>query len=115
MKSESPDTSYLSLPDGTGPFPGVVVVHEASGLNDNIRDICARFAREGYAALGADLFGGRNRAACMARMFAGAMAGNLDHYGVPALKAALGRRPAMPRSTPPGSAQSASAWADPSC
>jgi carboxymethylenebutenolidase len=27
----------------------------------------------------------------MARMFAGAMAGNLDHYGVPALKAALGR------------------------
>ena len=91
MKSESPDTSYLSLPDGTGPFPGVVVVHEASGLNDNIRDICARFALEGYAALGADLFGGRNRAACMARMFAGAMAGNLDHYGVPALKAALGR------------------------
>jgi carboxymethylenebutenolidase len=27
----------------------------------------------------------------MARMLAGAMTGNLDHYGVPALKAALGR------------------------
>ena len=68
----------------------MVVIHEASGLNDNIRDICGRFAGEGYAALGVDLFEGRNRAVCMARMFAGGMAGNLDYYGVPALKAALG-------------------------
>jgi dienelactone hydrolase len=45
-----------------------VVVHEASGLNDNIRDICGRFAAEGYDALGVDLFEGRNRAVCMARM-----------------------------------------------
>ena len=74
----------------------MVVVHEASGLNDNIRDICGRFAREGYAALGVDLFADRNRAACMARMFAGAMAGNLDYYGVPALKAALGRLACQP-------------------
>ena len=34
--------------------------------------------------------------ACMARMFAGAMAGNLDHYGVPALKAALSRLASHP-------------------
>jgi carboxymethylenebutenolidase len=91
MKADQLGTSYLALPDGTGPFPGVVVVHEAFGLNDNIRDICARFAGEGYAALGVDLFAGRSRAACMARMFAGMMAGNLEHYGVPALKAALGQ------------------------
>ena len=91
MKAERLGTSYLALPDGTGPFPGVVVVHEAFGLNDNIRDICARFGGEGYAALGVDLFAGRSRAACMARMFAGMMVGNLEHYGVPALKAALGQ------------------------
>ncbi len=91
MTTETPDTAYLALPDGSGPFPGVVVIHEAFGLNDNIRDICRRFAAEGYAAFGIDLFEGRNRAVCMARMFAGAMAGNLDHYGVPALKDALGR------------------------
>jgi radical SAM protein len=91
MKAEPLGTSYLALPDGAGPFPGVVVVHEAFGLNDNIRDICARFAGEGYAALGVDLFAGRGRAACMARMFAGMMAGNLEHYGVRALKAALGQ------------------------
>jgi carboxymethylenebutenolidase len=38
-----------------------------------------------------DLFEGRNRAACMARMFIDGMAGNLNYYGVLALKAALGR------------------------
>jgi carboxymethylenebutenolidase len=97
VKTESLDTSYLALPDGAGPFPGVVAVHEAFGLNDNIRDICGRFAAEGYAALGVDLFAGRSRAACMARMFAGAMAGNLDYHGVPALKAALGRLAGHPQ------------------
>jgi carboxymethylenebutenolidase len=91
MRTESLGTAYLALPDGTGPHPGVVVVHEAFGLNDNIRGICQRLAAEGYAALGVDLFQGRNRAACMARMFLGGMTGNLDYYGVPALKAALGR------------------------
>ena len=91
MRTEFLGTSYLALPDGPAPYPGVVVVHEASGLNDNIRGICRRFAAEGYAALGVDLFEGRNRAACMARMFIGGMAGNLNYYGVPALKAALGR------------------------
>jgi carboxymethylenebutenolidase len=90
MRTESADNVYLALPDGAGPHPGVVVMHEAFGLNDNIRDICRRFASEGYAALGVDLFEGRNRAVCLARMFVGGMRGNLDHYGVPALKAALG-------------------------
>ncbi len=96
MRTESLGRSYLALPDGSGPFPGVVVVHEASGLNDNIREICGRFAAEGYAALGVDLFEGRNRAVCMARMFGGGMAGNLDYYGVPALKAALGQLAGRP-------------------
>ena len=91
MRTESLGTSYLALPDGPATYPGVVVIHEASGLNDNIRDICRRFAAEGYAALGVDLFEGRNRAACMARMFIGGMAGNLNYYGVPALKTALGQ------------------------
>ncbi len=90
MRTESFKDSYLALPEGPGPHPGVVVIHEASGLNDNIRDICRRFAEQGYAALGVDLFGGRNRVLCMARMFIGGMASNLDYYGVATLKAALG-------------------------
>jgi carboxymethylenebutenolidase len=100
VRTESLGTAYLALPDGPGPDPGLVVVHEAFGLNDNIRDICRRFAAEGYAALGVDLFGDRNRAVCMARMFTGVMAGHLDHYGVPALKAALGQLAAHPGVDP---------------
>jgi carboxymethylenebutenolidase len=96
VRTESLGTAYLALPVGPGPHPGLVIVHEAAGLNDNIRDICRRFAAQGYAALGVDLFGSRNRAVCMARMFAGAMAGNLDHYGVPELKTALGQLAAHP-------------------
>ena len=37
------------------------------GLNDNIRGICRRFAEHGYAALGVDPFGGRNRVVCVAK------------------------------------------------
>jgi carboxymethylenebutenolidase len=43
--------AYLVLPAGDGPFPGVVVIHEILGLNDNIRDVAQRFASERYAAL----------------------------------------------------------------
>jgi dienelactone hydrolase len=43
--------SYFAIPEGSGPFPGIIVIHEIFGLNDNIRDITRRFANEGYAAL----------------------------------------------------------------
>jgi len=96
MRTEFLDSSYTALPDGPGPFPGVLVVHEAFGLNHNIRGICGRFAAGEYAALGVDLFEDRNRAVCLARMFAGTLAGNLNYYGVPALKAALGQLASHP-------------------
>jgi carboxymethylenebutenolidase len=79
----------LTLPDGRGPHPGVVVIHEAFGLNDNIRDIARRFADAGYAALAVDLFTGRNRAICMARYMAGMLMGSVNRYGIDDLKSAL--------------------------
>jgi carboxymethylenebutenolidase len=100
MRTEQLGTSFLALPEAPTPCPGVVVVHEAAGLNDNIRDICRRFSDEGYAALGVDLFEGRNRALCLARMLVGAMRGDLDHVGVPALKAALAALAAQPAVDP---------------
>jgi carboxymethylenebutenolidase len=49
---------YLSLPaSGTG--PGVVVIQEWWGLNDNIRAIADRFAVEGFVALAPDLYHGK--------------------------------------------------------
>lgn len=82
---------YLARPDGsvTGSLPGVVVIHEIYGLNENIKDIARRFADEGYVALAVDLFAGRNRTVCMFRFLGGMLLNSLDHVGIHDLKAAL--------------------------
>ena len=82
-------TGYLAQPDGEGPFPALVVIHEAFGLNDDIKDIARRFANEGYIALAVDLFGERNKAWCMFRMMRGLLFNSLDHGGIHDLRAAL--------------------------
>jgi carboxymethylenebutenolidase len=51
---------FLVLPDSAGPWPGLLVVHEWWGINDDIRDICRRFAAEGFAAMAVDLYGGKS-------------------------------------------------------
>lgn len=45
---------YLSRPKATGPHPAVIVIHQWSGLNEHIRDVARRLAREGYVALAPD-------------------------------------------------------------
>lgn len=37
-------------------LPGLVVIHEAFGVNDHIRDVCRRFAAQGFVAAAPDLF-----------------------------------------------------------
>src|SRR4051794_28741860 len=80
---------YLTGPEGEGPHPGVVIIHEARGLNDNIKGVAGRLAQEGYVALAVDLFAGRNRAACMFRLLGGLLFNPLGHGGISDLKAAL--------------------------
>jgi carboxymethylenebutenolidase len=58
----------LFLPTGDGPHPGVVVLHESFGLNDDIRRIAARFAGAGYAALAPDLYSHGTRIVCLTRV-----------------------------------------------
>jgi carboxymethylenebutenolidase len=87
---------YLALPDGAGPHPAVVVIHEAFGLTDNIREIARRFADQGYAALAVDLFSGRNRVLCMARLMTAMLRVAPDRFGIRDLSAALGYLSTVP-------------------
>lgn len=47
---------YLTMPDGAGPFPAVVVSQHGSGVDQFIREIADRLAAEGYAAAAPNLF-----------------------------------------------------------
>ena len=80
---------YLVCPEGEGLFPGVVVIHEAYGLNENIKEVTRRFADSGYIALAVDLFSGRNAVICMFRLISGSLFNSLNHEGIRDLRASL--------------------------
>ena len=50
---------YLATPDG-GSGPGVLVIQEWWGLVPHIKDVCDRFAGEGFVALAPDLYRGES-------------------------------------------------------
>jgi carboxymethylenebutenolidase len=50
---------YLAAPEGDGPFPSLVLIHEWNGLTDRVRQVADAFAAEGYVALAVDLYSGR--------------------------------------------------------
>jgi carboxymethylenebutenolidase len=61
---------YLAVPaGGGGPWPGVVVIHEAFGLNGDIRRKADELAARGYLALAPDLYGGRSWLRCVKGAF----------------------------------------------
>ena len=49
---------YLSIPE-SGNGPGVIVIQEWWGLVDHIKEVCDRFAAEGFVALAPDLYHGK--------------------------------------------------------
>ena len=49
----------LYTPGGSGPFPGIVVIHEWWGLNDWVKEQASKLADQGYAALAVDLYRGK--------------------------------------------------------
>ena len=49
----------LYTPEGKGPFPAVIVIHEWWGLNDWVKEQASRLSDEGYVALAIDLYRGK--------------------------------------------------------
>jgi carboxymethylenebutenolidase len=50
--------AYVAKPDGTGPFPTVIMIHEFFGLNESIVGKAEGLAQEGYYVIAPDTFRG---------------------------------------------------------
>lgn len=67
---------YLATPAGAGPFPAVLMIHEAFGLNDSIRGHADRLARAGYLTLAVDLFSDGGARRCLVSTMRSMMTGS---------------------------------------
>jgi carboxymethylenebutenolidase len=50
---------YLAKPRVEGQFPGIIMIHEWWGLNDNIKEMAEKLASHGYVVLAVDLYEGK--------------------------------------------------------
>lgn len=71
---------YLARPESDGPWPGVVVIHEIFGLNDDIRALSDRIAGMGYLALAPDFYRGGKWSKCMKVAFRELQAGEGEFF-----------------------------------
>lgn len=52
-------SAYETRPDIAASVPGILVLHESTGLNDYIKDVTRELAKEGFVGLAVDLYRGR--------------------------------------------------------
>ncbi|MGV0790931.1 dienelactone hydrolase family protein [Mycolicibacterium sp. XJ1819] len=64
-----PIDALLSVPDGAGPWPGVVVVHDAIGYGPDNEATSARIAAAGFVSVTPNLYSRGGRARCITRVF----------------------------------------------
>ena len=48
--------AYRAMPAKDGKFPVVLVVQEIFGVHEHLKDVCRRFAKEGYLAIAPELY-----------------------------------------------------------
>lgn len=63
-----PIDALLDIPAGPGPWPGVVVIHDAIGYGRDMQSISGRVAGAGYLALSPNLYSRGGRARCITRV-----------------------------------------------
>jgi carboxymethylenebutenolidase len=63
-----PIDALLSVPQGEGPWPGVVVVHDAFGYAPDNERVSARIARGGFVALTPNMYARGGRARCITKV-----------------------------------------------
>ena len=74
--------AHLAVPPvGTGPWPGVVVLHELFGLTVDIRQQADRLAAAGYLAVAPDLYTAGGAARCLRSTFRALSTGEGDAFG----------------------------------
>jgi carboxymethylenebutenolidase len=59
MSGEDTVQAVIYAPEGKGPFPGILVIHEYWGLNDWVKEQASKLADQGYVALAIDLYRGK--------------------------------------------------------
>ncbi len=75
-------SAHLAVPPvGEGPWPGVVVVHEAFGLTDDVRQHADRLAAAGYLAVAPDLFSAGGVRRCLRSTFRALSRGEGPAFG----------------------------------
>ncbi|MGH7812969.1 MAG: dienelactone hydrolase family protein [Candidatus Binataceae bacterium] len=91
--------AFVAEPAGNQPGPAVIVVQEWWGLNDHIRDVAKRFAREGYVAIAPDLYSRQGHQVATDPNTAARLMGGLQKEdGIADLKATVAWLRALPRT-----------------
>jgi carboxymethylenebutenolidase len=94
---ETPNGSIdavLEIPSGDGPWPGVVVIHDAFGLREPHREVVREIAGHGYLALAPNLFARGGMIRCMRAVMKDLMAFQGQAFeDVAAARELLSRRP----------------------